>query len=74
MMNFNRNGFHQMLQGMMQQGGQNPTAFVNRYLQQNPQFAQQIQGRNVQQEAANALLKMGYPAEQVRQMFPNAKF
>lgn len=73
-MNFNRNGFQQMMQSMMQQGGQNPSAFVNVFLQNNPQFAQQIQGKNVQQEAANAMLKMGYPAEQVRQMFPSAKF
>lgn len=73
-MNFNRNGFQQMMQSMMQQGGQNPSAFVNGFLQNNPQFAQQIQGKNVQQEAANALLKMGYPAEQVRHMFPSAKF
>ena len=58
----------------MQQGGQNPSAFVNGFLRDNPKFAQEIQGRNVQQEAANALLKMGYPAEQIRQMFHNAKF
>ena len=70
---FNQNGFAQMLQGMMRQGGQNPQAFVNGYLQQNPQFAQQLQGKNVQQEAANALLKMGVPPQQVQQMFPGAQ-
>lgn len=36
---FNRNGFQQMMQSMMQQGGQNPSAFVNGFLQNNPQFA-----------------------------------
>lgn len=70
---FNQNGFAQMLQGMMRQGGQNPQEFVNGYLQQNPQFAQQLQGKNVQQEAANALLKMGVPPQQVQQMFPAAQ-
>ncbi len=74
MMSFNQNAFQQMLQGMMRQCGQNPSAFVNGLLQNNPQFAQQLQGKNVQQEAANALLKMGYPADQIRQMFPDAKF
>ena len=44
---------------MMQQGGQNPQAYVAQLLQQNPQFAQQIQGRNVQQMAAQALQQMG---------------
>lgn len=73
MAQFNQNGFAQMLQGMMRQGGNNPQAFVNGFLQQNPQFAQQLQGKNVQQEAATALLRMGYPPDQVRQMFPNAK-
>lgn len=72
MAQFNQNGFAQVLQGMMRQGNQNPQAFVNGFLQQNPQFAQQLQGKNVQQEAATALLRMGYPPEQVRQMFPNA--
>ena len=73
MAQFNQNGFAQMLQGMMRQGSNNPQAFVNGFLQQNPQFAQQLQGKNVQQEAATALLRMGFPPEQIRQMFPNAQ-
>ena len=73
MAQFNQNGFAQMLQGMMRQGSNNPQAFVNGFLQQNPQFAQQLQGKNVQQEAATALLRMGFPPDQVRQMFPNSQ-
>lgn len=73
MAQFNQNGFAQMLQGMMRQGGNNPQAFVNGFLQQNPQFAQQLQGKNVQQEAAIALLRVGYLPDQIRQMFPNAQ-
>lgn len=73
MAQFNQNGFVQMLQGMIRQGSNNPQAFVNGFLQQNPQFAQQLQGKNVQQEAATALLRMGFPPDQVRQMFPNAQ-
>lgn len=73
MAQFNKNGFVQMLQGMIRQGSNNPQAFVNGFLQQNPQFAQQLQGKNLQQEAATALLRMGFPPDQVRQMFPNAK-
>lgn len=73
MAQFNQNGFVQMLQGMIRQGGNNPQAFVNGFLQQNPQFAQQLQGKNLQQEAATALLRMGFSTDQVRQMFPNAQ-
>ena len=73
MAQFNQNGFIQMLQGMIRQGSNNPQAFVNGFLQQNPQFAQQLQGKNVQQEAATALIRMGFPPDQVRQMFPNAQ-
>lgn len=73
MAQFNQNGFAQMLQGMIRQGSNNPQAFVNGFLQQNPQFAQQLQGKNVQQEAATALLRIGFPPDQVRQMFPNAQ-
>lgn len=53
------NPFAQQMMLMMQQGGQNPQAYVAQLLQQNPQFAQQIQGRNVQQMAAQALQQMG---------------
>lgn len=69
----NINGFSQMFQSMIRQGGQNPAAFVQNYLQQNPQFAQQIQGKNVQQEAAQAMKRMGVSDQQIRQMFPGAK-
>ena len=53
------NPFAQQMMLMMQQGGQNPQAYVAQLLQQNPQFAHQIQGRNVQQMAAQALQQMG---------------
>lgn len=53
------NPFAQQLMTMMSQGGGNPQAYVQQLLQQNPQFAQQIQGRNVQQMAAQALQQMG---------------
>jgi hypothetical protein len=44
---------------MMNQGRANPQAYVNRLLEQNPQFAQQIQGKNVQQMAEEALRQRG---------------
>lgn len=53
------NPFAQQLMIMMSQGGGNPQAYVQQLLAQNPQFAQQIQGRNVQQMAAQALQQMG---------------
>jgi ABC-type dipeptide/oligopeptide/nickel transport system ATPase subunit len=53
------NPFAQQLMTMMSQGGGNPQAYVQQLLQQNPQFARQIQGQNVQQMAAQALQRMG---------------
>lgn len=55
----NNNPMLQQLMMMMNQGRANPQAYVNRLLEQNPQFAQQIQGKNVQQMAEEALRQRG---------------
>lgn len=49
---------------MMQQGGANPQAYVNELLRRNPEFARQIQGKNVQQMAGIALRGMGIDPQQ----------
>lgn len=58
------NDFMQQLAMMLQQGGGNPQAYVQQLLAQNPQFAQQLQGQNVQQLAAQALQQRGIDPQQ----------
>lgn len=65
----NTNQFMQMIQGMMQQGGQNPQAFVDKLLKDNPQFAKQIEGQNVQQMAMEVMKQRGIDPSQLSQMF-----
>lgn len=65
----NSNQFMQMIQGMMQQGGKNPQAFVDKLLKDNPQFAKQIEGQNVQQMAMQAMKQRGIDPAQLMQMF-----
>ena len=58
------NPLMQQLSMMLQQGGGNPQAYVNELLRRNPQFAQQIQGKNVQQMAEEALRQRGIDPQQ----------
>ena len=44
----NNNAIMQQVAMMMQQGAGNPQAYVQELLRRNPQFAQQVQGQNVQ--------------------------
>lgn len=64
MMNNQNNHLMQQLSMMLQQGGGNPQAYVNELLRRNPQFAQQIQGKNVQQMAEEALRQRGIDPQQ----------
>ena len=60
----NNNPIMQQVAMMMQQGAANPQAYVQELLRRNPQFAQQIQGQNVQQMAAQYLQQMGINPQQ----------
>lgn len=60
----NNNPLMQQLSMMLQQGGGNPQAYVNELLRKNPQFAQQIQGKNVQQMAEETLRQRGIDPQQ----------
>ena len=60
----NNNAIKQQIAMMMQQGAGNPQAYVQELLRRNPQFAQQIQGQNVQQMAAQYLQQMGINPQQ----------
>lgn len=64
------NPVEMMVRKMMQQGGGNPQAMAERILKNNPQFANAIQGQNLQQMAINEMAKNGINP----QMFMNGMF
>ena len=59
-----------MIQQMMSRGGNNPQAMVQQILQNNPQFAQQIQGKDVSRMAQDMLRQRGIDPAQIQSMFP----
>lgn len=59
----------QMIQMLMQRGGNNPQAMAQKILQENPQFAKAIQGQNPQQLAEQMMKKNGIDINQVMSMF-----
>ncbi len=63
------NPFMMMLQNMANQSMGNVQQFAQNLLRQNPQFARQIQGQNLQQEAMNMLRQQGIDPQSVMQMF-----
>ena len=58
-----------MIQQMMSRGGNNPQAMVQQILQNNPQFAQQIQGKDVSRMAQDMLRQRGIDPAQMQNMF-----
>lgn len=59
-----------MIQQMMSRGGNNPQAMVQEILRNNPQFAQQIQGKDVSRMAQDMLRQRGIDPAQIQNMFP----
>lgn len=59
----------QMIQMLMQKGGNNPQAMAQQILKQNPDFAKAIQGQNPQQLAEQMMKKNGMDINQVMSMF-----
>jgi len=53
---------------MISQCGNNPQAYANQILQNNPNFAKAIQGQNPQTLAMNELRKRGIDPNQIMQM------
>ena len=58
----------QMIMSMLQQGGNNPQSFAQALLQNNPEFAKQIQGQNPQSLAMQMLQQRGINPAQIEQM------
>ena len=58
----------QLIMSMLQQGGNNPQVFAQTLLQNNPEFAKQIQGQNPQSLAMQMLQQRGINPAQIEQM------
>lgn len=65
-----KNPIEMMVQNMLRQGGGNPQVIAQNILKNNPQFAQQLQGQNVQELAMQEMRKSGINP----QMFMNNMF
>ena len=65
-----KNPIEMMVQNMLRQGGGNPQVIAQNILKSNPQFAQQLQGQNLQELAMNEMRKSGLNP----QMFMNNMF
>lgn len=65
-----KNPVEMMVQNMLRQGGGNPQVIAQNILKNNPQFAQQLQGQNLQELAMNEMRKSGLNP----QMFMNNMF
>ena len=57
-----------MIMQMMGQAGNNPQAFAQQILQQNPDFARQLQGQNIPQLAQNMLRQRGIDPNMIQNM------
>lgn len=64
------NPIEMLVQNMIRQGGGNVQSVAQNILKNNPKFAQQIQGQNVQQLAMEEMRKRGINP----QMFMNGMF
>jgi len=53
-----RNPIEMMVQNMLRQGG-NPQTIAQNIIKNNPQFAQQLQGKNLQELAMQEMRKSG---------------
>lgn len=54
-----KNPIEMMVQNMMRQGGGNPQSVAQNILKSNPQFAQMIQGQNLQELAMQEMRRSG---------------
>ena len=57
------------IMSLMAQGGNNPQAFAQSLINNNPDFARAIEGQNPQQMAMAELQRRGIDPNQIMQMF-----
>lgn len=62
-----------MIAQMMGQSGGNPQAMAQQILDQNPEFARQLQGQNVPQMAQQMLRQRGIDPSMIQNMMGNRR-
>lgn len=68
-----RNPVEMMVQNMVRQSGGNMQAMAQNILRNNPQFAQMLQGQNLQEMAMNEMRRSGIDPRMINSMFGNGK-
>ena len=67
-----KNPVEMMVQNMLRQSGGNPQVIAQNILKKNPQFAQSLQGQNLQELAMNEMRKSGLNPQMImNNMFGN---
>lgn len=64
----NNNPLLNNIMNMLQKGGNNPQAFAQNILKNNPEFAKQLQGQNLQSLAMNMLQSKGINPQMLQNM------
>lgn len=68
-----RNPVEMMVQSMIRQSGGNMQGVAQSILKNNPQFAQMLQGQNLQELAMNEMRRSGINPRMINSMFENGK-
>lgn len=68
-----RNPIEMMVQNMIRQGGGNMQGMAQNILRNNPQFANAIQGQNLQELAMKEMRRSGVDPRMLNGMFGNGK-
>jgi hypothetical protein len=68
-----RNPVEMMIQNMVRQSGGNMQAMAQNILKNNPQFAQMLQGQNLQELAMKEMRRSGIEPRMLNGMFGNGR-
>ena len=68
-----RNPIEMMVQNMIRQGGGNMQGMAQNILRNNPQFANAIQGQNLQELAMKEMRRSGVDPRMLNGMFGNGR-
>ena len=68
-----RNPIEMMVQNMIRQSGGNMQGMAQNILRNNPQFAQMLQGQNLQELAMQEMRRSGINPRMLNGMFGNGK-
>ena len=68
-----RNPVEMMIQNMVRQSGGNMQTMAQNILKSNPQFAQMLQGQNLQELAMQEMRRSGIDPRMINGMFGNGR-